>query len=227
VVPVREIVRRAHARGVPVLVDGAQAVHHLPVDVREIGCDLYAFSGHKCYGPTGIGALWGRLDLLEEMPPWQGGGDMIRSVSFAGTVYAAVPAKFEAGTPDIAGAAGLAAALDWISGLDRAAVAAHERDLLEYGTERLRKIPGLRMIGTAAEKTSILSFVVDGAHPHDLATILDRLGVAVRAGHHCAQPVMERFGVPATTRASLAVYNTRAEIDVLVAALEEAVEMLS
>jgi cysteine desulfurase/selenocysteine lyase len=225
--PVAGIVRLAHERGVPVLVDGAQAVHHLPVDVQEIGCDFYAFSGHKAYGPTGIGVLWGRRELLDAMPPWQGGGDMILSVSFARTVYNQVPQKFEAGTPHIAGAVGLAAALEWLESLGLGAVKAHEDALLEYGTERLLAVPGLRLIGTAREKTGVLSFTIDGIHPHDLGTALDLQGVAVRAGHHCAQPVMERFGVPATTRASFAVYNTAEEIDRLLDAIEETVRVLS
>ena len=215
VMPVHEIVRMAHARGVPVLVDGAQAVPHEHVDVGALDCDFYAFSGHKVFGPTGIGVLYGREDLLEGMPPYQGGGDMIRSVTFEKTIYNELPYKFEAGTPHIAGAIGLGAALDYVSqiGIDRAA--AHERDLLNYGTELLSAIHGLRMIGTAREKVGVLSFVLDGVHPHDVGTVLDRDGIAVRAGHHCAQPVMQRFGVPATTRASLAFYNTKAEMDAL------------
>lgn len=215
VMPVGEIVRMAHARGVPVLIDGAQAVPHLRVDVRELDCDFYAFSGHKVFGPTGIGVLYGREDLLERMPPYQGGGDMIRSVTFEKTIYNELPYKFEAGTPHISGAIGLGAALDYVSqiGIDR--VTAHERELLAYGTEALRAIPGLRLIGTAREKAGVLSFVLEGVHPHDVGTVLDRDGIAVRTGHHCAQPVMNRFGVPATTRASLAFYNTKAEIDAL------------
>jgi cysteine desulfurase/selenocysteine lyase len=215
VMPVGEIVRMAHGRGVPVLIDGAQAVPHLRVDVRELDCDFYAFSGHKVFGPTGIGVLYGREELLERMPPYQGGGDMIRSVTFEKTIYNELPYKFEAGTPHIAGAIGLGAALDYVSqvGIDR--IAAHEQDLLAYGTEVLSAIPGLRLIGTAREKAGVLSFVLDGVHPHDVGTVLDRDGIAVRTGHHCAQPVMNRFGVPATTRASLAFYNTKAEIDAL------------
>ena len=215
VMPVREIVRMAHARGVPVLVDGAQAVAHARVDVRDLDCDFYAFSGHKVYGPTGIGVLYGRENLLDEMPPYQGGGDMIRSVTFEKTTYNDLPYKFEAGTPHIAGAIGLGAALEYLSrvGIDRAA--AYERELLVYGTEALSAIPGLRLIGTARDKVGVLSFVLERVHPHDVGTVLDRDGIAVRTGHHCAQPVMERFGVPATTRASLAFYNTKAEIDAL------------
>jgi cysteine desulfurase/selenocysteine lyase len=213
--PVREIVSMAHARGVPVLIDGAQAVPHLRVDVRELDCDFYVFSGHKIFGPTGIGVLYGREELLERMPPYQGGGDMIRSVTFEKTIYNELPYKFEAGTPHIAGAIGLGAALDYVSHIGIERVAAHERELLAYGTERLRAISGLRLIGTAREKAGVLSFVLEGVHPHDVGTVLDRDGIAVRTGHHCAQPVMNRFGVPATTRASLAFYNTKAEIDAL------------
>jgi cysteine desulfurase/selenocysteine lyase len=215
VMPVGDIVRMAHAQGVPVLIDGAQAVPHLRVDVRELDCDFYAFSSHKVFGPTGIGVLYGREDLLEAMPPYQGGGDMIRSVTFEKTIYNELPYKFEAGTPHIAGAIGLGAALDYVSkvGIDR--IAAHEQEVLAYGTEVLSAIPGLRLIGTAREKAGVLSFVLDGVHPHDVGTVLDRDGIAVRTGHHCAQPVMNRFGVPATTRASLAFYNTKAEIDAL------------
>ncbi len=224
--PIAEIVAIAHARGVPVLVDGAQGIHHRRVDVQALGCDFYAFSGHKAYGPTGIGALWARREHLETMPPWQGGGDMILSVSFSGNVYNDVPQKFEAGTPNIAGAIGMAAALDYIEtiGLDR--IRAHEDELLARATERVLELPDVRIIGTAREKAGILSFVADGAHPHDLGTILDAAGVAVRAGHHCAQPVMERFAVPATTRASFAVYNTREEVDRFADALGDALEML-
>ena len=215
VMPVQEIIRMAHARNVPVLIDGAQAVSHLRLDVRELGCDFYAFSGHKVFGPTGIGILYGREDLLDRMPPYQGGGDMIRSVTFEKTTYNELPYKFEAGTPHVAGAIGLGAALDYLSrlGIDR--VTDYERGLLAYGTELLESIRGLRLIGTAREKAAVLSFVLEGIHPHDVGTVLDRLGIAVRTGHHCAQPVMARFGVPATTRASLAFYNTKAELDAL------------
>ena len=215
VMPVQEIIRMAHARNVPVLIDGAQAVSHLRVDVRELGCDFYAFSGHKVFGPTGIGILYGREDLLDRMPPYQGGGDMIRSVTFEKTTYNELPYKFEAGTPHVAGAIGLGAALDYLSRLGIDHVTDYERGLLAYGTELLESIRGLRLIGTAREKAAVLSFVLEGIHPHDVGTVLDRLGIAVRTGHHCAQPVMARFGVPATTRASLAFYNTKAELDAL------------
>jgi len=215
VMPVREIVQMAHARNIPVLIDGAQAVAHAGVDVQELDCDFYAFSGHKVFGPTGIGVLYGRENLLDEMPPYQAGGDMIRSVTFEKTTYNELPYKFEAGTPHIAGSIGLGAALEYLKrvGIDRAG--AHERELLAYGAELLTAIPGLRMIGTAREKVGVLSFVLEGVHPHDVGTILDRDGIAVRTGHHCAQPVMDRFGVPATTRASLALYNSKAELDAL------------
>jgi cysteine desulfurase / selenocysteine lyase len=219
IVPVADMIRRAHAAGVPVLVDGAQAVAHMAVDVQALGCDFYVFSGHKVLGPTGIGVLYGRAPLLEAMPPYQGGGDMISSVSFERTLYNELPYKFEAGTPNIAGAVGLAAAIDYVSavGLDR--IAAHERELLAYGTDALSDVPGLRLVGTAREKAGILSFVMDDVHPHDIGTIVDREGVAIRTGHHCCQPLMARLGVPATARASLALYNTRDEIDALAAAL--------
>jgi cysteine desulfurase / selenocysteine lyase len=225
--PVRRMIERAHARGVPVLIDGAQAVPHLAVDVRALDCDFYAFSSHKMYGPSGVGVLYGKRELLAAMPPWQGGGDMILSVSFEKTTYNELPYKFEAGTPNIAGVIGLGAAVDYLSsaGLDR--VAAHEHDLLAYGTERLREVPRLRLVGTAPEKAAVLSFVIEGLHPHDIGTVLDYEGVAVRTGHHCAQPVMERYKVPATTRASMALYNTRDEIDVLVGGLQKAVEMFA
>jgi cysteine desulfurase/selenocysteine lyase len=223
--PIRRIVEMAHARGVPVVVDGAQAVPHLPVDVGQLGCDFYAFSGHKLFGPTGIGALWGKAEHLEAMPPWQGGGDMILSVSFERTVFNQIPYKFEAGTPPMAEAVGLGAAVDWLQGQDRAGAAAHERDLLAYGTARLQEIPGLTLVGTAPEKAGVLSFVLDDVHPHDIGTVLDREGVAIRTGHHCAQPVLRRFGLQATARASLALYNTRAEIDALVQGLHRVKEM--
>jgi cysteine desulfurase/selenocysteine lyase len=200
--PVEEIVRLAHAKGVPVLVDGAQAAPHMKVDVQAIGCDFYAFSGHKMYGPTGIGALYGRKELLESMPPWQGGGDMIRSVSFEKTTYNDLPYKFEAGTPDISGAIGLGAAIDYLNAIGMDAIAAHEHALLEYATAAASTVKGLRVIGTAARKAGVLSFVLDNVHPHDVGSLVDRDGVAIRTGHHCAQPVMERFGVPATCRAS-------------------------
>jgi len=217
--PVRRIVDIAHARGIPVLVDGAQAVAHMAVDVQALGCDFYTFSGHKVFGPTGIGVLYGKAALLDAMPPYQGGGDMISSVTFARTSYNVLPYKFEAGTPDIAGAVALGAALEYVEGLGLDRIAAHEHDLLTYGTNALRQIPGLVLTGTAAEKGGILSFVLDGVHPHDVGTILDREGVAIRTGHHCCQPLMDRLHVPATSRASLAVYNTREDLDVLAGAL--------
>lgn len=217
--PVRRIVEAAHARGVPVLVDGAQGVAHLAVDVQALDCDFYAFSGHKIFGPTGVGALYAKHRWLEELPPWQGGGDMILSVTFEKTTYNVPPYKFEAGTPNISGAVGLGAALEFVSGIGLSAIEAYEHDLLTYATGALGRIPGLRLIGTAREKAGVLSFVMEGIHPHDIGTVLDREGVAIRTGHHCAQPVMERFNVPATARASLALYNTREEIDALAAAL--------
>ncbi len=223
--PVRDIVAMAHRLDVPVLIDGSQAVYHMPVDVQALGCDFYVCTGHKLYGPTGIGVLYGREALLEQMPPYQGGGDMIRSVTFEKTTYADLPHKFEAGTPHIAGAVGLGAAVDYVRRIGFDAVAPHEADLLAYGTAALSEVKGLRLIGTAADKASILAFVMKGAHPHDVGTIVDTEGVAIRTGHHCTQPVMERFGVPATARASVAMYNTREEIDVLVRALERVREM--
>jgi cysteine desulfurase/selenocysteine lyase len=223
--PVAEIIALAHRRGVPVLVDGAQAVPHLRVDVRDLDCDFYVFSGHKMYGPTGIGVLYGKADLLESMPPYQGGGDMIRSVSFEKTTYNVLPYKFEAGTPHIAGTIALGAAVDYLNGLGLDAVAAQEHDVLMYGTEVLSAIPDVRLIGTAREKTGVLSFVLEGVHPHDIGTILDQEGIAVRTGHHCAQPVMDRFGVPATARASLGLYNTREEMDALAQGLYKVKEM--
>ena len=223
--PVRRIVEMAHRWNVPVMVDGAQAAPHLKVDVQELGCDFYAFSGHKLYGPTGIGVLYGRAALLEAMPPYQGGGDMISSVTFEHTTYNELPYKFEAGTPHIAGAIGLAAAIDYLNQLGLDEIAAYEHELLAYATEALTGIPGLRLIGTARDKAAVLSFVLDGVHPHDVGTILDREGIAVRTGHHCAQPVMERFGVPATTRASLAFYNTMEEIDALVRGIHRVQEV--
>ncbi|PYR76715.1 MAG: cysteine desulfurase CsdA [Acidobacteria bacterium] len=219
ITPAREIVRLAHARGVPVLLDGSQAAYHMPVDVQALGCDFYVATGHKLYGPTGIGVLYGRTGHLDAMPPFLGGGDMISSVTFERSAWNVLPYKFEAGTPHIAGAIALHAALDYLTSAGLDAVSAYERQLLDYGTAALQDVPGLRIIGTAPEKASILSFVMDGVHPHDIGTIVDREGVAIRTGHHCAQPVMERFGVPATARASLAMYNTREELDVLVRAL--------
>ena len=223
--PVRQVVELAHARGVPVLVDGAQGAAHLPVDVQALGCDFYAFSGHKMYGPTGIGVLYGRAELLERMPPFLGGGDMILYVTFERTVYNTIPFKFEAGTPNIAGTIGLGAAIDYLTGLGMERIAAWEGELLAYGTEVLSAIPGLRLLGTAREKAGVLSFVLDGIHPHDIGTILDREGIAIRTGHHCAQPVMDRLGVPATARASLAFYNTKAEIDALARGIRKVQEM--
>jgi cysteine desulfurase/selenocysteine lyase len=219
--PARRIVETAHARGVPVMLDGAQAVQHLEIDVQALGCDFFAFSGHKVYGPTGIGALYASLEHLEAMPPYQGGGDMIRSVSFEKTTYNTVPHKFEAGTPNIAGAIGLAAALNYVNRLGLRSIAAHEYGLLEHGTRLLSAIQGITLIGTAAEKASILSFTVDGVHPHDVGTILNQQGIAVRTGHHCCQPVMDRYGVPATVRASVGMYNTREELDALARGLEQ------
>jgi cysteine desulfurase/selenocysteine lyase len=218
--PVERLVRMAHAWKVPVLVDGAQAVPHLKVDVRELDCDFYAFSAHKVFGPTGIGALYGKADLLEAMPPFQGGGDMISSVTFEKTIYNVIPYKFEAGTPNIADVYGLGAALEYVEQIGLANIASYEHALLSYATEAVSQIPGVRILGTAREKAGVISFVLDGVHAHDVGTILDREGVAVRTGHHCAQPVMDRFGVPATVRASLAFYNTKQEINVLAAGLQ-------
>jgi cysteine desulfurase/selenocysteine lyase len=223
--PVREMAAMARHAGAVVLVDGAQAVPHLTVDVQALGCDFYAFSGHKVYGPSGIGALWGRAELLAAMPPWQSGGGMVHSVAFERTTYAPPPHRFEAGTPFIEGAAGLAAALDYLTALGVPAVAAWESELLALATERLAEIPGLRIVGTARAKAAVLSFTMAGIHPHDLGTILDREGIAIRAGHHCAQPVMARFGVPATARASFALYNTAEEVEALAAALHRAREL--
>ena len=217
--PVSEIIEMAHRRSVPVLIDGSQAAYHMPVDVQALDCDFYVFTGHKLYGPTGIGVLYGREALLDSMPPYMGGGDMIRSVTFEKTTYADLPNKFEAGTPHIAGAVGLGAAVDYITEIGFDKITAHEKDLMEYGTAALSEIPGLRIIGTARHKASVLAFVLKGAHPHDVGTIVDMEGVSIRTGHHCTQPVMERFGVPATARASVAMYNTRKEIDQLVHAL--------
>lgn len=222
ILPVKEPIRMARARSIPVLLDGAQAVPHLVVDVRDLDVDFYAFSAHKMYGPTGVGVLYGREALLEAMPPWQGGGDMILTVRFEKTTYNALPHKFEAGTPNIAGVVAFGAAIDYLLALGLERIAAYEHGLLEYGTARLAAIPGLRLIGTARDKAALLSFVLDGVHAHDLGTILDADGIAVRTGHHCAMPVMEFFGVPATARASLALYNTRAEIDRLAVGVERA-----
>jgi len=225
--PIAEIVRIAHAGGIPVLVDGAQAVAHMPVDVRALDCDFYAFSGHKVFGPTGIGVLYARASLLDAMPPYQGGGDMISAVTFERTLYNVPPYKFEAGTPDIAGAIGLAAALEYVEAIGLDHVRAHEHELLAYGTAALSQVPGLRLTGTAAHKAGILAFVLEGVHPHDIGTILDREGVAIRTGHHCCQPLMDRLGVPATARASLALYNTREEVDALARALDKVREVFT
>lgn len=219
--PVRAIIDLAHSRDVPVLLDGAQAIAHLPVDVQALDCDFYAFSGHKLYGPTGVGVLYAKSALLEAMPPYQGGGDMIRSVSFEGTTYNTIPYKFEAGTPNIAGVIGLGAAVDYVRGIGFDALLAHEHALLTYATEAVGGIAGLRIIGNAHEKIGILSFVLNDVHAHDVGTILDRQGVAIRTGHHCAMPLMERLGIAATARASFALYNTKSEVDKLVAAIYE------
>ena len=225
--PVEDIVQIAHRQGVPVLLDGAQAVAHVSVDVQQLGCDFYAFSGHKLYGPTGIGVLYGKAALLEEMPPYQAGGEMIRSVTFEKTLYNVLPNKFEAGTPNIAGAIGLGAAISYVNGIGMDRIFSYESELLQYGTERLLAIGGLTLMGTAAKKGSVLSFVMDGVHPHDIGTILDAEGIAIRTGHHCAQPLMDRFGVAATARASLAFYNTKEEIDVLVKGIDRVIEVFS
>jgi cysteine desulfurase / selenocysteine lyase len=225
--PIARIIDSAHEFGALVLIDGAQAMAHVPVDVRAMDADFYAFSGHKMFGPTGTGALYGKLSLLEAMPPYQGGGDMIASVSFEKTVYNAVPHKFEAGTPNIAGIVGLGAAVEYLEGIDRTGARAHEDELLGAATSEVRRIPGVRVVGEAREKSGVLSFVMPGIHPHDIGTVLDREGVAIRTGQHCAQPVMDRFGVTATARASFALYNTLDEVDALVTALRKAKEMLS
>ncbi len=225
--PIKQMIKLAHSHGVPVVIDGAQGAPHLKIDVQDLDVDFYVFSGHKVYGPTGIGALYGKLDLLNAMPPYQGGGDMIRSVTFEKTLYNDLPYKFEAGTPDIAGAIGLGAALNYVEKLGLDNIAAHEHDLLTYGTEVLTSIPGVRIIGTAAQKAAVISFILEGIHPHDIGTILDREGIAVRTGHHCAQPVMQRFHVPATARASLALYNTRQEIDRLAEGIEKVKEVFA
>lgn len=223
--PVKEMVAIAHGHNIPVLVDGAQATPHMAVDVQDLDCDFYAVSGHKMFGPTGIGVLYGKAELLNAMPPYQGGGEMIRSVCFDKTTYAPLPAKFEAGTPNIAGAIGLGAAVDYLNGMSWEAIHAHESDLLRYATESLEAIPGLHVLGTAKQKASVVSFVLDAVHAHDVGTILDKEGVAIRTGHHCTQPVMERLGVPATARASFAFYNTRDEVDALVRAVHRVHEL--
>jgi cysteine desulfurase / selenocysteine lyase len=225
--PVATMAKMAHARNIPILVDGAQAAPHLRINVQELDCDFYVFSGHKTYGPTGIGALYGKLALLEAMPPYQGGGDMISSVTFEKTTYNKVPHKFEAGTPDMSGAVGLRAALEYLDRLGMDNIAAYEHGLLAYATERVSAIPAVRLIGTAKEKAGVLSFVIDGIHPHDIGTILDQEGIAVRTGHHCAQPVMERFGIDATARASFGVYNTKEEIDALVLGIQKVQEVFA
>jgi cysteine desulfurase / selenocysteine lyase len=227
ILPVKTFVEMAHARGIPVLIDGAQGAPHLDLDMKALDCDFYCLSAHKLYGPSGAGVLYGKQERLEAMPPWQGGGDMISSVSFEKTTWNTLPYKFEAGTPNIAGGVALGAAIDWVRGVGLQAIAAHEHELLVYGTQKLLEIPGLRLIGTAREKASVLSFVLDGVHPHDIGTVLDYEGIAVRTGHHCAQPVMERFGVPATTRASLAAFNTKEEMDALVQGLHKVKEVFA
>ncbi len=223
--PVKKIIEKAHSLGVPVLLDGAQAVQHLKVDVQELDCDFFAFSGHKIYGPTGIGILYGKKELLESMPPYQGGGDMISKVTFEKTTYNELPYKFEAGTPNIADAIGLGKAIDYIKGIGIDEIAAYEKELLDYATEKLSEIDGLRIIGRAKDKCSVISFVFDDIHPHDIGTFLDFDGVAVRTGHHCTQPVMDRFNIPATTRASFAMYNTKEEVDVLANSLKKVLEV--
>jgi cysteine desulfurase / selenocysteine lyase len=225
--PVHDIVEMAHRRGIPVLIDAAQAVQHMPVDVLDLDCEFLVFSGHKAYGPSGIGVLYGKADLLESMPPYQGGGDMIASVSFEGTEFNDIPYKFEAGTPAIEAAVGLAAAIDYLEGLGLANIAAHESELLAYGTRAMQQVPGLRLVGTARDKCSVLSFVMEGAHPQDIGTLLDLDGIAVRTGHHCAQPVIERLGHTATARASLGLYNTQEDIDALVASLRRVASMFA
>ena len=224
--PIADIVAIAHAHGVPVLVDGAQAVSHMKVDVQELGCDFYCFSGHKMYGPMGVGVMYGREELLNEMPPYQGGGEMISEVTFERTTYNELPFKFEAGTPSVGDVIGLGKAIEFMQGVGMEALAAHEADLLVYATQRLAALPGIRFFGSAPQKTSVLSFLVGDSHPYDVGTLLDQMGIAVRTGHHCTQPVMDRYGIPGTVRASFAVYNTRAEVDTLVSALERIMPML-
>ena len=227
VLPLKQIARLAHERGAVLLVDGAQGVVHIPLDMQDLDVDFYAFSGHKLYGPTGIGVLYGKEELLEQMPPYQGGGDMINSVSFEETTWADLPHKFEAGTPPIVQAIGLAAAIDYVTALGMEAIGQHENDVLNYATQRLSAVPGLRIIGTAAGKASVLSFAMDCAHPHDISTIIDQQGVAIRAGHHCAQPLMDRFDLPSTARATLGLYNTREDIDILAQSLEKVREIFA
>ena len=225
--PIKEITERAHKYGVPVLIDGAQSAPHMPIDVQDLDCDFFAFSGHKMYAPTGSGIVYGKVELLEQMHPFQGGGDMIKSVTFEKTTYADLPNKFEAGTPAIASQIGLGASIDYLNSIGREQAAAHEHELLRYATERVSAIEGVRIIGTARAKASVLSFVIDEIHPHDIGTILDQEGIAVRAGHHCAQPVMQRFNVPATARASFAFYNTKEEVDMLARTIEKVIEIFS
>jgi cysteine desulfurase/selenocysteine lyase len=224
--PVRWLIAKAHERGIPVLIDGAQAVPHYRIDVRDLDCDFYAFSGHKVYGPSGVGVLYGKAKWLEAMPPYQGGGEMISLVTFEKTIYREIPHKFEAGTPNIAGVVGLGVALEYIESLGYNAIATHESDLLAYATRKIGSIPRVRLIGTAREKASVLSFVIEGIHPHDIGTVLDREGIAIRVGHHCAQPVMQRFELPATARASFALYNTREEVDALALGIESVIALL-
>lgn len=225
--PVKQMIDQAHKYGVPVLIDGAQSAPHMPIDVQDLDCDFFAFSGHKMFAPTGSGVIYGKADILERMNPFQGGGDMIKSVTFEKTIYADLPNKFEAGTPAIASQIGLGASIDYLSSINRVRAAAHEHELLRYATEKLTAIEGVRIIGTAKEKASVLSFVIDEIHPHDIATILDQEGIAVRAGHHCAQPVMQRFKVPATARASFAFYNTKEEVDVLAETIKRVIDIFS
>ena len=225
--PIEQMIAMAHSRNIPVLVDGAQSAPHVPINVQALDCDFYAFSGHKLDGPTGIGVLYGKASLLEALPPYQGGGDMISSVTFEKTHYNHLPYKFEAGTPNIAHAIGLGAAINYVNQIGLQNIAAYEQDLLAYATDRISQAPGIRIIGTARQKASVVSFVMEGIHPHDIGTVLDQEGIAVRAGHHCAQPVMDRYGIPATTRASFAFYNTRAEVDALAAGLEKVREVFS
>jgi cysteine desulfurase/selenocysteine lyase len=225
--PIASMIEIAHRHGIPVLVDGAQAVPHLPVDVQALDCDFYAFSAHKLYGPSGVGVLYGKAAVLDAMPPYQGGGEMISAVTFEKTFYKGLPGKFEAGTPNITGVVGLGAAIDYVNDIGLPVIGAYEQDLLAYATEQLRRIPQVRLIGTAREKAGVASFIIEGIHAHDIGTILDREGIAVRAGHHCAQPVMQRFAIPATTRASFAFYNTRAEVDALVDGIHKVLEVFA
>jgi cysteine desulfurase/selenocysteine lyase len=225
--PIKEMIEQAHKYGVPVLIDGAQSAPHMPVDVQDLDCDFFTFSGHKLYAPTGSGIVYGKAEILEQMNPFQGGGDMIKSVTFEKTIYAELPNKFEAGTPAIASQIGLGAAIDYLNNIDREQAAVHEHELLRYATERISAIEGVRIIGTARDKASVLSFVIDDIHPHDIGTILDQEGIAVRAGHHCAQPVMQRFKVPATARASFAFYNTKEEVDILASTIEKVIEIFN